>query len=144
MRRVLWVQGVYDLITGAWPLLHMPSFLFVTGPKTDLWLVRLVGALLAVSGAGFLLASVRNEKSFALAWIALGQALVLTIVDLVYVNANVISALYLLDVVPEVFFIFLWILFFKESLSEDQQTLLKSDKEGLWLPSNPTSTPSRG
>jgi hypothetical protein len=30
------LQGAYFLVTGVWPLVHMPSFLAVTGPKTDL------------------------------------------------------------------------------------------------------------
>jgi hypothetical protein len=35
----------------------MPSFLAVTGPKTDLWFVQTVGALIAVVGAALLLAA---------------------------------------------------------------------------------------
>jgi hypothetical protein len=29
-------HGGFYLLTGVWPLVHMPSFLAVTGPKTDL------------------------------------------------------------------------------------------------------------
>ncbi|HEX2022926.1 MAG TPA: hypothetical protein VHH36_09430, partial [Candidatus Thermoplasmatota archaeon] len=56
-------QGAYFAATGAWPLLHMPSFLAVTGPKTDLWLVDTVGALVLVVGAVLLLAAGRDRVS---------------------------------------------------------------------------------
>ncbi|HZW07268.1 MAG TPA: hypothetical protein VFF65_09095, partial [Phycisphaerales bacterium] len=44
------VHGVYFTLTGVWPIVHMPSFLAVTGPKTDLWLVRTVGVLVCIPG----------------------------------------------------------------------------------------------
>src|SRR5438270_11614006 len=40
------VQGVYYLLTGVWPLVSIDTFQMVTGPKTDLWLVQTVGALI--------------------------------------------------------------------------------------------------
>src|SRR4051812_30893344 len=51
------IQGVYFFITGLWPIVHMPSFLFVSGPKTDLWLVKTVGILIVVIGSVLLAAS---------------------------------------------------------------------------------------
>ncbi|HZF99815.1 MAG TPA: hypothetical protein VEY71_02385 [Chitinophagales bacterium] len=30
---LLWVQGVYTLATGVWPIVHMRSFEAVTGPR---------------------------------------------------------------------------------------------------------------
>ncbi len=45
------VQGIYFLVTGIWPLISMRTFLTITGPKTDLWLVKTVGLVLAVIGA---------------------------------------------------------------------------------------------
>ncbi|MFH5804425.1 hypothetical protein ACG2DA_10255, partial [Alienimonas sp. DA493] len=50
-RRLLVGQGLYYVATGVWPLVHIRSFEFVTGPKTDDWLVQTVGALvLAIGG----------------------------------------------------------------------------------------------
>jgi hypothetical protein len=59
---ILWVQGLYFLITGVWPIVHIDSFLAVTGPKTDHlntelgdhWLVITVGALIAAIAASLL------------------------------------------------------------------------------------------
>jgi hypothetical protein len=36
-------------MTGLWPLVSIGTFQQVTGPKTDLWLVKTVGVLIAVS-----------------------------------------------------------------------------------------------
>jgi hypothetical protein len=48
------VQGAYYAATGAWPLLHLPSFLAVTGEKVDRWLVRSYGALTLAVGIALL------------------------------------------------------------------------------------------
>jgi hypothetical protein len=47
-RRLIAFQAAYYLATGLWPLVHLPSFEAVTGPKTDDWLVHMVGLLAAV------------------------------------------------------------------------------------------------
>ncbi|VTR52312.1 Uncharacterised protein [Sphingobacterium thalpophilum] len=39
------IQGIYYCLTGIWPVIHISSFMAVTGPKTDLWLVKMVGLL---------------------------------------------------------------------------------------------------
>lgn len=44
------LQGLFYLATGVWPLIHIDSFLAVTGSKTDLWLVYTVGLLVSVVG----------------------------------------------------------------------------------------------
>src|SRR5262249_51641109 len=73
-----WVQGLYYVLAGVWPLLNMHSFLAVTGPKTDLWLVNTVAVLLVVIGAVLLASAWRRvplPESFLL---GLGSALALT------------------------------------------------------------------
>lgn len=47
-RTALQLQGAYYIATGMWPLMSRRAFEAVTGPKTDWWLVQMVG-LLAVS-----------------------------------------------------------------------------------------------
>ena len=101
-------QGAYYAITGVWPLIHMRSFLWVTGPKTDLWLVRTVGVLILVIGATLTLAGIRRHVSPETATLAIGSALALTAVDIVYVAAGRISKIYLLDAAAEVALLLLW------------------------------------
>jgi hypothetical protein len=45
-RIIVWVQGIYTLVTAIWPIVDIESFMMVTGYKTDVWLVKTVGALL--------------------------------------------------------------------------------------------------
>ena len=41
-------QGVYYVVSGAWPLVYIDSFQKVTGRNTDLWLVHTVGLLVLI------------------------------------------------------------------------------------------------
>jgi hypothetical protein len=103
-------QGVYYAFTGLWPLLHMPSFLAVTGPKTDLWLVRTVGALVLVVG-GYLLALLTLDPvPVHVALLAGGCAVALAAIDIVYVSRRVIAKIYLADAAAELLLLLLWVL----------------------------------
>jgi hypothetical protein len=42
--------AAYLVATGVWPLLHYRSFEAVSGPKSDVWLVKTFGALTAAVG----------------------------------------------------------------------------------------------
>jgi hypothetical protein len=61
-RRILALQALYYLATGLWPLVHLSSFEAVTGPKTDDWLVHMVGLLAMVSGASLGMAVIRDRS----------------------------------------------------------------------------------
>src|SRR3954449_7565551 len=84
------LQGLYFCVTGVWPLVHMESFLAVTGPKTDLWLVRTVGMLIAVIGLALLVAAFRRQAGAEVRTLALGGACGLAAVDVIYVTIGVI------------------------------------------------------
>jgi hypothetical protein len=102
------IQGIYFLVTGIWPLLHMRSFLAVTGPKTDLWLVKTVGLILAVIGAVLLYAQVTAAVNPPVAALAIGAAASLTIIEIIYVIKRVISPIYLGDAAVELILIIWW------------------------------------
>lgn len=105
-RPVLLVQGVYYLLTGVWPLVSIDTFQMVTGPKTDLWLVKTVGALIAVIAVTLLAAA--RRLTFPIILLALASAAVLTAVDVIYVVQGVIPPVYLLDAAAEVVLIAWW------------------------------------
>lgn len=109
MRTLLAAQGVFYFVTGLWPIIHMPSFVAVTGDKTDLWLVRTVGALLAVSGVAFWRERLAPNPRGNLALLAAMQATVLALVDVIYVARGVISLIYLADAVVEALLLIAWI-----------------------------------
>ena len=103
-------QGIYFFVTGIWPFLSMRTFLMVTGPKTDLWLVKTVGIILAVIGAVLIVAQMNGEINTSVMILAMGSALCLAIVEFIYVAKRVISPIYLGDAFLELILIGWWIL----------------------------------
>jgi hypothetical protein len=96
------IQGGFYVLTGAWPLVDIVSFQVVTGPKTDLWLVRTVGVLVAVIGAVLIAASRTRRVTPEMVLLAVGSALGLAAIDLRYALAGRISAVYLADAAAEI------------------------------------------
>ena len=102
-------HGAFNILSGAWPLLHLRSFEAVTGPKTDDWLVHAVANLLVATGITE--ASTADDPA-ALAQTrkaGIGVAAALTAIDLVYVPRRRISKVYLLDAAGHLFWIVLWL-----------------------------------
>ena len=58
----LLIQGMYVLLTAVWALVDIQSFMFITGPKTDVWLVRTVAVLLICISLFFLMSSKKSEE----------------------------------------------------------------------------------
>lgn len=108
--RIALVQGLYFLLTGIWPLVSISTFQRVTGPKTDLWLVKTVGVVVAVIGAGLLTAQARGDGSLSILVIGAGSAAALAWIDIIYVARRVISPVYLMDAVLEIGLVGWWVL----------------------------------
>jgi len=81
----------------------------VTGPKTDLWLVKTVGALVAVVGAALFLDAIRGGVSGGIVLLGAASAAALGTVDVNYVSRGVISKVYLLDAAVEAVIALLWL-----------------------------------
>ena len=124
---VLWVQGLYYLATGVWPLVSMDTFLMVTGPKTDLWLVDTVGVLVGVIGLVLLLAAARRHVTAEVVVLALGSALALTGIDVIFTSLGVITRVYLRDAVAEVVLMAWWLL----ALGIDARTRWRHSRQCL-------------
>jgi hypothetical protein len=108
LRKLALVQGIFYLATGIWPLIDIASFQMVTGPKTDLWLVRTVGVLVSVVGVVLLLGFRNRRVSDELLVLAVGCALGLAGIDLIYALSGRISAVYLGDAAVELALAGLW------------------------------------
>lgn len=105
--RLAKAHGVFNLVTGAWPLLHMRTFERVTGPKVDHWLVQTVGGLLV--GNGLVQLAARSPEGLKLARVlGVGTAGVLAIIDLANAPQGRISKVYLLDAAAELMWVALW------------------------------------
>lgn len=87
----------------------MPSFIWVTGPKDDLWLVRTVGVLISVIGLVLLAAGIKKRITPEIRWLGIGSAAGLGFVDVYYSLNDVIRNVYLLDAVGELILILLWL-----------------------------------
>jgi hypothetical protein len=101
-RTVLAVQGVYYLATGLWGLLHVRSFMRVTGPKTDTWLVKTVSVLVSAIGSSLLLHTCRKQPQAEVDVLAIGSAVGLACIDVYYVTRRRIAKVYLLDAAAQV------------------------------------------
>jgi len=101
-------HGIYWIISGIWPILHIRSFEAVTGPKVDRWLVKAVAALITVIGAGLVQGARSDRVTPELETVAVGSALGLTAVDIVYVSKRRISPIYLLDAVAHTALAIAW------------------------------------
>lgn len=103
-------QGFYYFITGIWPLLSVETFMHVTGPKTDIWLVKTVGVIVAVIGAALINTGLHEGFTQEIIIIAIGSAFGLMMIDIIYVIKKVISKIYLLDAAAELIIVVSWLL----------------------------------
>lgn len=103
------IQSIYYIITGLWAQVDIESFMWVTGPKTDIWLVKTVGVLIIIIGIVLLLARIRKHYTYEIIVLGMGTAVGLTIVDIYYVSIGRISPIYLLDAVVELALLGMWI-----------------------------------
>lgn len=103
-RFLLWFQGVYTLLTAIWPLVDIQSFMWVTGPKTDIWLVKTVGACLTAIALALL--TFLFVRSYPLPAIVLGvsTAIGMAAIDFHYTSTDTIATIYLFDGLLEVIF----------------------------------------
>jgi hypothetical protein len=95
---LLAIQSAYYGVTGVWPIVHMPSFEAVTGPKIDDWLVHMVGLLAAAIGVVLGAATVRNRvRSPEVVLLAISSAAAFAAIDIWYGVSGRISSIYLAD-----------------------------------------------
>lgn len=113
------LQGLYFIITGIWPLVHIESFLYITGYKTDIWLVKTVGILILPYSVLCFYTIGNTKRNTAIATVNIICCLGLAWVDLYYYLKGIISWVYLIDFALEMIFSAYWIfylLYFKRSV----------------------------
>lgn len=82
----------------------------ITGPKTDVWLVKTVAVLLLAISISFLTAFFLRKINIPIITLAITCCLVLLLIDCYYVWNGTISNIYLLDALAEVFLLILWVI----------------------------------
>jgi hypothetical protein len=96
----LTLQGLYYTTSGLWPIVHLRSFMALTGPKHDTWLVKSFGAFIAGIGTALLSARGRDERRLA-SRVAVVSAAALAGADTWYVARRRIRPIYLADAAVE-------------------------------------------
>lgn len=103
-RQILRAQALYYLVTGITPVVSMRLFERITGPKTDKWLVQMVGLLAASIGVTLLAGTGEDEIDDVVLTLALTSALSFAAIDVVYTAKRRISPVYLADAALEAAF----------------------------------------
>ena len=106
----LWIEAVYYFVTGMWGLIDIKSFMKVTGPKTDLWLVKTVALLLITASFSFAVALAANTFHWPVAVLAACYNASLAYIDFYYAEKKVISPVYIMDGIVELMFVLTWIM----------------------------------
>ncbi|KQR65319.1 hypothetical protein [Pedobacter sp. Leaf176] len=104
MNKLLRLQGVFYLFTGVWPIIHIQSFMWVTGPKIDIWLVKMVGLLSIAISLSILSQPAHKQRSPVL---SISTAISFLAIDVYYTTVGTISKIYLADAVIQLIFIIL-------------------------------------
>ena len=101
-------QLLYYFLTAVWPLVHIESFLMVTGDKTDIWLVKTVSILLLPYCILLLYLTFNVKKDFIVVITVMFCCLGLLFVDLYYYFNDVIRWVYLIDGFFQFLFFIYW------------------------------------
>ena len=107
-RALAFAHGAFFLVAGLWPIAHLRSFEFVTGPKADGWLVKTVGTLIAVCGAVIVNAARRDRVSPEVIALANGVSGSLGYISFHYARKHRISRIYYLDALMESIILLAW------------------------------------
>lgn len=107
---LLTVQGVYIIVTALWALVDIDSFIWVTGPKTDIWLVKTVAVVLVSIGLALLIAVRESQPSLSIKVLGLTNAAGLAVIDFYYTSNSTIKWVYAADGVLQVLIIISWII----------------------------------
>ncbi|QFZ21095.1 hypothetical protein [Saccharothrix syringae] len=107
LTRLATAHGLFNLVGGLWPAVSVRAFELVFGRKTDRWLQRTTGGLLAGIGWAQLRASAEGDWRQARR-IGAVAATTLLAIDLLYVPKGRIGKVYLADAACEAAWLAAW------------------------------------
>src|SRR3990170_7201879 len=102
------IQGSYTLLTAFWALVDIQSFMGVTGPKTDVWVVKTVAVLLLPIGFCFLWGLYFNTDRLLVTFIGIMSSAGLAFIDFHYTINGTIKWIYQADGFLQIFFLLVW------------------------------------
>ncbi|MDX3225170.1 hypothetical protein [Streptomyces sp. ME19-01-6] len=105
-------QGVFNVASGAWPLLHLPSFECVFGPKRKKreqdWLVRTVAGLLVSNGVNQLRTPSTPQCLAQARRTGVGTAVTLLLGDVIHVPTGHARRAHIADAAIEAGWLIAW------------------------------------
>ena len=104
------MQGAYIFLTAVWPLVDIKSFMLITGPKTDIWLVKTVAAMLLPVALSFFVASHQQQINWPVYLLAMGSCIAFASIDFYYTLNGTIKWVYQLDGYLQIIFFITWII----------------------------------
>jgi hypothetical protein len=105
---IAFLQGIYYFLTGVWGVVDIESFMMVTGPKVDIWLVKTVSVLVIAISLVFLYAGIKKRITRETILLAVASAVGFIIIDVYYTAVDRISAIYLLDALAQLVLLAGW------------------------------------
>lgn len=106
---LLAIQGTYTFLTALWPIVHINSFMWISGYKHDVWLVKTEGVSLMAISVCMLTSIFTKGNILPVAALALFTSAGLAYVDFYYALNNVIRNIYMADGVIEIIFALCWL-----------------------------------
>lgn len=103
------LQAIYYFLTAVWPFIHLDSFLWITGEKTDIWLLKAVSLLLLPFVLLLAYLTFNPKKNYIIVGSVIIACLGLAGIDLYYSSARIIKWVYLIDGVFQLLFAVYWI-----------------------------------
>jgi hypothetical protein len=119
-------HGLYLLITAIWPLIDIESFMRVTGPKTDIWLVKTVAVLLIPVSICILFPLFSRINPILSILVSLLCTAGLAAIDFYYTSTETISNVYRYDGFLQVILFVSWL----SILIRNRQVLLQVPNTG--------------
>jgi hypothetical protein len=106
---ILWIQGSYILLTALWALIDIESFMVVSGPKTDTWLVKTVAILLLPISVCFFSNIFLKVHPLPVMLVAITTSAGLAFIDFYYTANHTIKWVYAIDGILQIIFLMGWI-----------------------------------
>ena len=107
-RILLGIQCIYTFITAVWSLVDIESFMLVTGYKTDIWLVKTVGAILVSISLCMTTHLFIRTDHLPVVILAIFSSIGFICIDFYYALNDIISNVYLADGFAQILFLLGW------------------------------------
>ena len=130
-------QGIYYLMRGLWSLLGHGTTETAPEYLLNAYLVHSTGVLVLVIGAALCLAAWRRQGSPEVLLIALGSAIGLIVIDLIYIFNRSISVLYIFDVIIQAGLVAAWVQGWRKGKQELTQAAATTPAPAAPVPTTP-------